>query len=337
MKSIRWLLIVSLALSAACAEMARPTAATVDGTTISAAQVTDALERFEASPQFDQLAQQSDPSTARRQFEQAYLGQQIRRLVLRPRARELGVEVTDEVVDERLEQIKGGFPSEKEFRQALEDRGFTEAELQDLVRDQIIEEQLQAEVTAAVEPSEAELEQYYRSHRRAYQQTRVQHILVKKQELARRISQQLRAVSKSRGKVMFARLAKRYSTDESNADNAGKLGWVSPGQLVEPFEIAMNGLRAGEVSLPVPTDFGIHVIRVTGRRAQPFEEVRAQVQQQVGGDAAETAWQEWIEDAYRRADVEVNPRYGELNPASGQISDPTASDVPGASESSPEG
>jgi parvulin-like peptidyl-prolyl isomerase len=297
-------------------------------------RVTQALERFEKTGQFDQLAQQSDPDSARRQFEQAYLGQQIRSLVLAPRADALGIDVTDEDIDERIEQIKGSFPSEKEFNAALEDQGLAEDDLSDLVEDQIIEERLRAEVTSDSRPSAQEVNRYYRENEESFRQTEVSHILVDKGRLAGRLSEQLRRAPEGRRAELFARLARRYSSDPS-ASEGGELGWVGPGQLVEPFEVAMGDLRIGEISAPVPTDFGIHVIRVTDRRIQAFQDVREQIAQQLAGTASEAIWNDWVADAYRRADVEVNPRYGEIDLRTGQVTNADASDVPGAAEGSP--
>ena len=319
---------------AACGNATEPLAASVDGHEIPMSDVTEALERFEKTGQFDQLAQQSDPATARRQFEQAYLGQQIRSLVFAPRAEALDIDVTQEDVDGRIEQIKASFPSEKEFNKALEDQGLSAADLSDLVRDQLVEERLRAEVTSDTEPSSQEVERYYRDNEESFQETEVSHILVEKSPLAQRLSEQLQAAHEGQRADLFARLARQHSTDSSGGEG-GRLGWVAPGQLVEPFENAMSDLRIGEISTPVPTNFGIHIIRVTDRRIQAFEDVRGQITQQLAGTASETVWSDWVADAYRRATVEVNPRYGELDPRTGQITDADAADVPGASEASP--
>jgi parvulin-like peptidyl-prolyl isomerase len=320
----------------ACGNATEPLAASVDGREIPMADVTDALERFEMTGQFDQLVQQSDPGTARRQFEQAYLGQQIRSLVLAPRADALDIEVTQSDVDDRIEQIKASFPSEKEFNTALKDQGLSTGDLSDLVRDQLVEERRRAEVTSDTGPTSEEVERYYRDNEESFQETEVSHILVDKSPLARRLSEQLQAAPDARRADLFARLARQHSTDPS-AGEGGRLGWVAPGQLVEPFEAAMSDLRIGEISGPVPTNFGIHIIRVTDRRIQPLEDVRGQITQQLAGTASESVWNDWVADAYRRASVEVNPRYGELDPRTGQITDVDAADVPGAAERPPSG
>jgi parvulin-like peptidyl-prolyl isomerase len=322
-------------LLAACGDAARPAAAVVNGHRITVADVSDALDRFQGTDQFDQLAQQSGEGNAKRQFQQAYLAQQIRRFVLRPEAEEAGVEVTDDQVDQRLEEIKGQFPSEQEFDKALEDQGFSVAELSGLVRDQLIEAGLREKVTEDVEPSDEDLRDYYADNRKGFRQTRVQHILVENEKLAARLSRRLMEAPRRRVEDLFGRLAKRHSTDPSS-NKGGELGWVSPGQLVAPFQAAMDALRIGAVSDPVPTEFGVHVIRVTDRRQQSFDSVRDQISQQVGATGSEEAWRDWLAGVYADAEVEVNSRYGELDPATGQIVNASAEQVPGAESPSPE-
>jgi foldase protein PrsA len=299
-----------------------PSAATVNGHKILVSDVTRALERFEASDQFDQLAKQSDRATARSQFEQSYLSQQIKRLVLRSQAEALGIDVKDDVA-KRLEEHKSAYPSDEEFRKALEGMGYTLEEFSGLIRDQVLEEKLREEATGKIEaeskPSEQDIKEYYRANKDAYHQTEVQHILVKEMPLARKLSTMLRSALPEERSTLLAELARKHSTDASNAEEGGKLGWVSPGQFVEPFESAMQKLGIGEVSLPVSTDFGVHVIGVTGRRMQTFEDVRDEISQQLTDMDVGQAWSDWLLDAYKKADISLNPRYGRLDPATGQI------------------
>ena len=64
----------------------------------------------------------------------------------------------------------------------------------------------------------------------------------------------------------FAELARIHSEDNVSRANGGDLGWVTPGEMSPPFEEAMNRLRVGEISRPVRTPFGIHLIEVIDRR-----------------------------------------------------------------------
>lgn len=93
----------------------------------------------------------------------------------------------------------------------------------------------------------------------------------------------------------FAKFASTYSQDGS-ASQGGDLGWISPGETVPEFERAMNNLKDGEISEPVRTEYGYHLIQVVGRR-----EAQGSVQQQmdlarqaIGQRKAEQAYSDWL-------------------------------------------
>jgi foldase protein PrsA len=332
-------LFIPLLVLGACGEALAPAAAVVNGDKITTSQVSSALHRFEKTDQFSQLAQQQDPNSVRRQFEQGYLGQQIRRRVIAGEANRLDVTVSDAAVQDQIDQIKQRLGSEQAFQNALAAQGLTMDQLETAIRDQLLEQQVKQKVTAEAAPSEATLRSYYRSHTSDYTRTRAQHILVKDKNLAARLSTKLQAAPRAKVDSLFAKLAKQYSTDKSNSNKGGDLGYTTPGQFVPEFDTAMAKLKVGEVSDPVKTQFGYHVIRVTDRKVASFSEVRNDVEQSVAGSKEDQIFQRWLIAAYQRADVKVNSRYGELDIKTQQIVNASAEQVPGVktpgSEASP--
>ena len=107
------------------------------------------------------------------------------------------------------------------------------------------------------------------------------------------------------GKASFEAVAREQSQDGS-AREGGDLGWASPGQFVPEFEEAMNGLRPGEVSFPVVSRFGVHLIQVQERRQMRLTEreqreiVRGLVREKKSAEAL----QNWVQDLRSRAYVE---------------------------------
>lgn len=101
--------------------------------------------------------------------------------------------------------------------------------------------------------------------------TKVRHILIKTNDLIDDAEAQKRLLA-LRDRINdgddFASLARAHSDDKGSAINGGSLDWVGPGALVPPFEEAMNKLGINEISQPVQTQFGWHMIQVLGRENQ---------------------------------------------------------------------
>jgi parvulin-like peptidyl-prolyl isomerase len=315
---------------AACGDLFEPAAAVVNGNKITVGEVDAEIDRFKETTRFEELAAQGNQSTIERGLEQSYLTLLIREAVLSAEADKRDIVITASDVDERIEELKGEFGSESEFQEALEQEGLNLEQLEFRARVQLLEERLGPEVTAGAGPSEQELRDYYEANITDFQQVGAQHILVSDLRLATRLARRLQLSSADDIDRLFARLAKRYSEDPSNANDGGDLGTSSPDQFPAPFAAALESLEVGEISDPVRTDAGYHVIRVTERRVTPFEQARSEIEQTVGGDAEEEAYQEWLRSAFEEADVRVRSTYGELDLETLAVRDPTAEDVPAA-------
>ena len=104
----------------------------------------------------------------------------------------------------------------------------------------------------------------------------------------------------------FTELAKKYSEDGS-ASNGGELGWMSPGDLVPEFEQAMNRLQIGEVSNPVKSEFGWHLIQVLERREGQLtvEKQRQFARAAIREKKFDQAYQEWMRELRDNATVKI--------------------------------
>ena len=140
-------------------------------------------------------------------------------------------------------------------------------------------------------------------------QTHARHILIKLSEVvsekdAKRKMDGIKERLDNGAK--FEELARQYSEDGS-ANNGGDLGWVNPGDTVPLFEKAMNELGIGEISEPVLSPFGWHVIQVLERRQQDMtkEASRLKARQEIRARKSEEAYQDWIREMRDRAFVEL--------------------------------
>lgn len=140
------------------------------------------------------------------------------------------------------------------------------------------------------------------------QQTRARHILIKTNELVSETEARNRILAlKDRldNKVDFAELARARSEDTSAA-RGGDLNWLSPGDTVPEFERAMDALKPGEISGPVRSPFGWHLIQVMERRNQDMtqEGQRMNARQTLRERKTDEAYQEWVRQLRDRAYVE---------------------------------
>jgi foldase protein PrsA len=324
------LAVACLVLLSACGNLFDTAAAVVAGEKITIQEVSDGLEEFKKTEEYQRLAQQGNIDAIERQVQQAYLSDLIRRAVLQPEAEALGIEVTDEEVAEQIDAIKEDFGSENSFQEGLKERGLDEARLEQIIHDNVLEEKLRAEVTQGTLPSDEEVQAFYEDNLADYTSTHSQHILVDEKALAEQIAAQLQETPEKKLDDAFEKLARQFSTDKGSAKDGGDLGFTDAGELVEEYEAAAADLQIGDVSDPVKSQFGFHVIRVLERQVRPLDEVADSIAAQIGEGSEEEAWEEWLRQAYEDADVRVNSRYGELDIASQQVIDATSEDIPGA-------
>jgi peptidyl-prolyl cis-trans isomerase SurA len=141
------------------------------------------------------------------------------------------------------------------------------------------------------------------------EQTRLRHILIKVNETTSNDEAKIK-IDRIRERIelgaKFEDQAKANSEDASAA-KGGDLGWVSPGDTVADFEQAMNRLKPGEVSAPVRTSFGWHLIQVQERRTQDVtkEKQREQARQALRQRKSDEAFQEWVRQTRDRAYIEI--------------------------------
>ncbi|WP_447917877.1 peptidylprolyl isomerase [Achromobacter aegrifaciens] len=140
-------------------------------------------------------------------------------------------------------------------------------------------------------------------------QTRARHILIKtstvmSDELARQRLEQVRQRLVSGG-AKFEDMARQYSQD-ATAPQGGELGWLNPGETVPPFEAAMNALKPGEISQPVQSPFGWHLIEVEERRQHDATDdlARMKARQVLFERRAQPAFEDWLEQLRAQAYID---------------------------------
>ena len=209
----------------------------------------------------------------------------------------MGIKVTDSDVDKRIEELKkqyyGG--SEARYEKTLKQQGLTPDQAKDEVRASLIAEDLFKKVTDKVNVSKQDVNAYYASHKSQYVQPEsreVRHILVTKKALADTLWAKLKAGAN------FAALAKKYSKDPGSASNGGKLT-ISKGQTVAEFDKTAFDLKTGELSPPIHTQYGYHIIQalsaIKPAQTTPLSKVESSIKQQLEQQQKNEIMTKWVD------------------------------------------
>ncbi|MFL6028571.1 MAG: peptidylprolyl isomerase [Gaiellaceae bacterium] len=213
-------------------------------------------------------------------------------------AESMGVDISDDKVDKEIARYKKQFygGSDERYEKAIKQQGLTDEQARDAIRQNLVSQALFKKVTGDVKVTDADIKEYYSTHKTQYVQPEsrdVRHILVPKKELADSLYQQLK------GGANFAQLAKRYSKDPGSASNGGKLT-VTKGQTVPEFDKTAFSLKKGELSQPVKTQYGYHIIQalsaVKASTTTPLGKVSASIKQQLGQQKKNEKITKWLED-----------------------------------------
>ncbi len=230
------------------------------------------------------------------------------------RAKELGVKVTEIETDDKLEQVKSGFPSEEAFYDMLETQGITVANLKDRYRDQIMMKKLvDFEIRSKVSILPSDIAEYYQKYREEFKQEekrRVRHVLIKAKdevelELARvEIARVYEALKEG---ASFAELAKEYSQGPHRAEG-GDMGYVSHGEMLGELDEAILALKPGEFSEPVKSNIGYHIFKVTEIRDLGYfglEEVQPAIKKMLYHKEFKKKLKGWVDDLKKEAYIDI--------------------------------
>ncbi|MDD5263395.1 MAG: peptidylprolyl isomerase [Candidatus Bipolaricaulis sp.] len=238
----------------------------------------------------------------------------IRQTIYAQEAKSRGIRVSKETIDaslaEQYAQLLASYKiTEEQLVTYLSQSGETlesfKNRLRTSIESQYVVDAVGKQVAGTIEPSEAEIGTYFEKNLARYdqaEQVQASHILVDTLETANSVRAKLEAGGD------FAALAKEYSLDAGTRDKGGDLGWFGRGQMVKEFEEAAFSLKKGELSQPVKTAYGYHIIRITDRkeaRTPTLAEVREQVVKDYVKDETTTRVDTWYGELYKTKSVDV--------------------------------
>lgn len=317
MKSSRLLialvaLVALLALLAAgcgggAGKVSKDAVASVDGSAVPQSQfdglMTQARKSYTAQKRDFPKAGSAELQTLRNQAVQFL----IQRVEFEQQAKDLGIEISDKQVADRLAQIKkqyfGG--DQKKYAKQLAQQGLSDEQVKADIRSQLVSEAIFKKVTADVKVSDKDIQAYYDKNAAQYGQAEsrdVRHILVKTKAEADKLYTQLK------GGADFATLAKKFSQDPGSKDQGGKMT-ISRGQTVAPFDKASFLLEVNTISRPVKTEFGYHIIEAVSpirpAKTTPLKDVKDSISQQLLQTKRNEAMTKWVDGVKKDYDGKV--------------------------------
>ena len=292
-----------------------PAAATVNGVRIPMSQLDKEMSGVLAThPELKEKRNISELRKARQEvldflIIQELMTQEGKKLGLVPQADELELE---------YRKTKQRFPSEALFQQILKQQGLTENKLREIIRKGlIIRKVLDTKVKPMAEPvEEKEVIEFYNTNKPGFmdqEKIRASHILIKvspsatDQEKAEAENKIKEILKQAKAGADFAELAKNNSQCPSAAQG-GDLDYFTRGQMVKPFEEVAFELEVGQISEPVLTEFGYHIIKVQAKKPQrhlEFKEVSGQIKEILEEEHMNIATEKWLKPLKEAANIQI--------------------------------
>jgi peptidyl-prolyl cis-trans isomerase C len=213
------------------------------------------------------------------------------------------------LVSERLiynEAVKSGYDKDAEVKKriaAVEKQVVMQAFMENKAKDLVTDEQLRAAYAEKV------------ASVKGMEEVKARHILLESEDEAKKLSAQIKKGGD------FEKLAKEKSTDKGSGANGGELGWFTKEKMVPEFADAAYKLKKGEVSEPVKSEFGWHIIQVEDRRPMQvasFEDMKESLR----GGLANKAVQGYVEALLKKADIKYYGADGKEKPFSTSLTPP---------------
>lgn len=275
-------------------------------------------EAKEMQARFAQANRGPAPALDDKFYKQILDGMIAQRLLLAEAARE-GVTVGDAEVKAQVATLRGRFPDQAAFDNALKSEGMTEQELQKTLRDEaVIQKYVGTKIFNSVQVTDQAARQFYDQNQAQMQRperAHLKHVLVAVQPNASAEDKQKAkakaedVLKRAKAGEDFGKLATENSDDPGSKTRGGDLSWISRGQTVPPFEQAAFALaKPNDLSGVVETQFGYHVIQLVEKQpasAVPFEEAKGRITQMLKQQQAGQQLQSRVEELKKKGKVEI--------------------------------
>lgn len=270
-----------------------------------------------------------------RTIQQQYVAFLVQKTEFEQELEAFGLEITEKDVDKaRQELLESRFEGdEKKLADALEQQGLTEETFRETLRVSVLSQKIFDAVTKDVKVTDSEALAYYTQNKATtYPDTRkVRHILISEKrkngqiDFAKSKVEADRVYAQLEGGADFAALARELSDDTGSGVKGGDLGEIKRGQTVAEFEAVAFQLETGEVSKPVKSEFGYHLIEpLADVKSVPFAQIKDVIKAQLVQERKNEEMKQWVEDLQKRYEGKVSYAQGFAPP---ELPEPTATET----------
>lgn len=284
-----------------------------------------------------------------RSFEQGLAEYLVVTEVLRQESSAYNITITEQDVQNQVDQIKQMFQGDqKKFDAALKKQNMTLEQFTQSIRDSLLFDEMKEAVTKGSAVSEEEAKAYYEAHKGDFVQQEARdtrHILIvpvqpaaastastiptqTDWDAAKAEAEKVR--SQIQNGADFITEAAKYSDDDATKDSGGDLGPVIRGQMVPAFEEAVFRLKKGELSQPVKTQYGYHLIEVTDitpEKQLAYDEVKENIKSTLLDEKQSKTWREWLGSKQAERRVEYREGFRPSATTSSSVEQSTTSTI----------
>lgn len=190
-------------------------------------------------------------------------------------AEKYGVKVSDEEVDNMYNNTMESAGGEQLFIAELKKQGLTPEFFKNFLKKKIMIQKYYEEKMKDITPNDEDIKKYYEEHKDDYFMAEASHILVDTEKEAKDAKKKLDEGAD------FAKLAKEISKDPTAKENGGSLGEFPNGAMVPEFNDAIVEMKPGEISKPIETQFGYHIIELKSKTERKFEDVKEEIKNEL--------------------------------------------------------
>ncbi|MEK3980491.1 peptidylprolyl isomerase [Psychrobacillus sp. FSL K6-2836] len=249
----------------------------------------------------EKISQEELTETLMTQYGVAALDTLITNKIFEMEAESEGLSVAEKEIQAELTKLIETYGGQEEYEAVLDANNIEEEALLEDITTHLLQTKVLEKV---INITDEELATYFEENKTTYEQTEqveASHILVADEATAKEVINKLNEGSD------FAELASEYSTDTSSSTDGGSLGYFGAGEMVEEFEKVAFEMEIDDISDPVESEYGFHIIKVTGKqdaKEAVFEDVKEDVYDNLLEMRIQEEYSSWLTERYAEYDID---------------------------------